>query len=272
VGATILTRHVPDAEMIGLFDSGVGGLTVFLQLRDLVPQADVIYLADRAHAPYGDRSLEEVAAIADACTRHLLDSGAETIVVACNTASAAGLKRLRATYPPIPFVGMEPALKPALSLTRNRIVGVLATAATFQGELFASLNERYGSSIRVVNQPCPGWVELVEAGQVEGAEVEAAVERHLGPVLSQGADTLVLGCTHYPFLRPVIARLAGPQVTIVDPARAVANQVVRVATSPGSRGRTVLHTTDDPETTRATVRSLTGLDLTATAVTLSGYG
>ncbi len=257
--------------MIGLFDSGVGGLTVYRHLRTLLPQADIIYLADRAHAPYGERSLEEVSALARACSRHLLAHGATTTVVACNTASAAALHSLRAEFPESAFVGMEPALKPAVSATRRGIVAVLATSSTFQGELFASLHQRYATEVAVINQACPGWAQLVEAGEVEGPAVEAAVARHLQPVLTAGADTLVLGCTHYPFLRPVIERLAGPDVTIIDPAPAVAAQAARVAQSPGLGGTTLLHTTGAADSTARLVEYLTRLRLPAVTVTLPGY-
>ena len=257
--------------MIGIFDSGVGGLTVLQAVRQLLPQADLTYLADRGHAPYGERTLYEVAAIAAACTDHLLRVGATTIVVACNTASAAGLRQLREEFPGIPFVGMEPALKPAANATRNGIVGVLATAATFQGELFASLYERFASDLTVVNRACAGWAQMVEDGLIDGPEVEAAIAHHLDPVLVAGVDTLVLGCTHYPFLAPVISRQAGSEVTVIDPSMAVAAQVARVATHPGT-GSTVLHTTGDAKDTRDVIALLTGLDLPATNVTLDPHG
>ena len=256
--------------MIGIFDSGVGGLTVYRHLRELIPQADVVYLADQKHAPYGERSLGEVAAIARACVGHLSTEGATSIVVACNTASAAALHRLRAEMPAYTFVGMEPALKPAAALTKSGVVGVLATQATFQGELFASLRERFAASVEVVDQPCPGWAQLVEAGQVDGPEVEEAVARHLKPVLARGADILVLGCTHYPFLRPVIERLAGPEVTIIDPAPAVAAQTLRVATNLGDAATTHLHTTGDPAAASRLVARLTGWRWGAKSVTLPG--
>lgn len=257
--------------MIGVFDSGVGGLSVLTEIRRLLPEPDVVYLADRANAPYGQRSLEEVRGFAEACTRHLLDLGAELIVVACNTASAAALHHLRAINPMVPFVGMEPAVKPAAEVTRSRVVGVLATAATFQGELFASVVGRFAEGVTVINQACPGWADLVETGVTTGPVAEAAVARHLDPVLAAGADTLVLGCTHYPFLRPLISTRAGAQVAIIDPAGAVARQVVALTgrmVATGGGGGLRLLTTGHPGTTRNTVRELTGIDLPVTAVTL----
>jgi glutamate racemase len=241
---------------------------VYSEIRRLLPDADVVYLADRGHAPYGNRSLAEVGAIAAACTTHLLNRGASTVVVACHTASAAALHSLRVQFPAVPFVGMEPALKPAAAMTRSGVVGVLATAATFQGELFASLVDRYAAGLEVITRACPGWAEMVENGVVEGDVAMREVNRYLSPVLDRGADTLVLGCTHYPFLKSTITAIAGPQRPIIDPAAAVAAQVVRVAVDPGASGRTTLHTTGDPVATRDIVSRLTGLDLGVEAVTL----
>lgn len=254
--------------MIGIFDSGVGGLTVYQEVRRRLPRAEIVYLADRGNAPYGNRSLAEVGAIAAACTTHLLNLGASIVVVACNTASAAALHPLRAQFRGVPFVGMEPALKPAAAMTRSGVVGVLATAATFQGELFASLLDRYASGLEVITQACAGWAEMVEAGVVEGDVATSEVNRFLSPVLDRGADTLVLGCTHYPFLQNTIAAIAGPQRPIIDPAGAVAAQVARVATYPGDNGQTTLLSTGDPIATGALVSRLTGLDLGVEAVTL----
>lgn len=258
--------------VIGVFDSGVGGLSVLSEIRRLLPRPDIIYLADRANAPYGQRSLEEVRGLAEACTAHLLGLGAGMIVVACNTASAAALLHLRSIHPGVPFVGMEPAVKPAADLTRSKVVGVLATAATFQGELFASVVGRFADGVTVVNQACPGWADLVETGVTSGPVAEAAVAHHLDPVLEAGADTLVLGCTHYPFLRHLIAARAGAQVAIVDPARAVARRVATLAgesTGPSETGGLRLMTTGNRADTENIMRELTGIDRPVTAVTLA---
>jgi glutamate racemase len=233
-----------------------------------MPRAEIVYLADRGNAPYGERSLAEVGTIAAACTRHLLALGATTVVVACNTASAAALHPLRAQFPGVPFVGMEPALKPAAAMTRSGVVGVLATAATFQGELFASLLDRYAAGLEVITQACAGWAEMVERGVVEGDVATQEVKRYLLPVLDRGTDTLVLGCTHYPFLQNTITAIAGPQRPIIDPAPAVAAQVARVAADPGHNTRTTIHSTGDPIATRAIISTLTGMDLEVEAVTL----
>jgi glutamate racemase len=257
---------------IGVFDSGVGGLSVLTEIHRLLPQADLTYLADRANAPYGQRSLEEVRRLAETCTDHLLESGMELIVVACNTASAAALNHLRSVHAEVPFVGMEPALKPAVALTRSNVIGILATTATFQGELFASLVGRFADGVTLVNQACPGWAELVEAGAVAGTDAESAVARYLDPVLTAGADTLVLGCTHYPFLRHLIEARSGPHVAIVDPSPAVARQVAAVwgdiPRDDGS-GRLRLLTTGDAGDTETVVRHLTGIREPVTAVTLA---
>jgi glutamate racemase len=264
--------------VIGVFDSGVGGLSVLGEIRRLLPGSDLTYLADHANSPYGQRSLVEVRALAEACTAHLLHEGAGLIVVACNTASAAALHHLRSIHPGVPFVGMEPAVKPAAALTRSRVIGVLATAATFQGELFASVVGRFADGVVVINQACPGWADLVETGVTSGPAAEAAVARHLDPVLAAGADTLVLGCTHYPFLRHLIAERAGPSVVIVDPTPAVARQVAVMAArftkvlaiGEDGAGDLRLLTTGNAADTGKRMRELTGMDRPVTAVTLEG--
>jgi glutamate racemase len=256
--------------MIGVFDSGVGGLSVLTEMRRLLPEMDVTYLADRANSPYGQRSLQEVRVLSEACTTHLLDLGMDLVVVACNTASAAALHHLRSIHPGVPFVGMEPAVKPAAALTRSRVIGVLATPATFQGELFASVVGRFTAGVTVINQECPGWADLVESGVVSGPAAEAAVAEHLDPVLAAGADTLVLGCTHYPFLRHLIAQRAGGHVVIVDPARGVARQIVAVAGDQvrSGGGRTRLLTTGNAAEAETIIRKLSGIDHPVAAVTL----
>ncbi|HRE29622.1 MAG TPA: glutamate racemase, partial [Anaerolineales bacterium] len=184
--------------MLGVFDSGVGGLSVVRHLLRALPEAGVVYVADTAHVPYGPRSLAEVRAFSHAITRYLLDLGASEIVVACNTASAAALKSLRESFPGVPFVGMEPAVKPAAEQTHSGVVGVLATPATFQGELFASVVERFARDVRVLRQTCPGLVEQIEAGRLDTPDTEALLRGWLEPMLQEGIDALVLGCTHYP--------------------------------------------------------------------------
>lgn len=233
--------------MIGVFDSGVGGLGVLSHLRRLAPSVDLVYVADHSHAPYGPKTLAEVAARSEAIAGWLIEQGCDVVTIACNTASAAALHRLRATYPGTLFVGMEPAIKPAAATTGTGNVGVVATAATFQGELFASVMERYGSEVEVVTAACPTWVDLVETGRTDGPDTEFQVRRCLEPMLRAGVDVIVLACTHYPALIPVIARVMGPGVEIIDPAPAVARQAARLGGPKGAgSGRTRLVSTADP--------------------------
>jgi glutamate racemase len=228
--------------MIGVFDSGVGGLAVLREIRLLLPDADLTYLADQAHMPYGPRGIDDVRVLATAAVRRLVDRGAATVVVACNTASAAALGHLRREFA-VPIVGMEPAVKPAAAVTRSGKVVVLATVTTFQGSVFDDLVGRFAPGIEVIAHPCPGWAAAVEESWPDGST--AAVAEHLRAVLEAGADTIVLACTHYSFLDDVIAQVAGPGVTLIDPAAAVARQVARVASHDGA-GTTTYLTTGDP--------------------------
>ena len=221
------------AAPVGIFDSGVGGLSVMREMMRQHPGQPLLYLADQAHVPYGVRGLEEIRRLSEAIARFLLASGACMVVVACNAASAAALRGLRERFPDVPFVGMEPAVKPASAQTHCGHVGVIATAATFQGELFSSLVDRYSSGVTVHTQACPELVPLVEAGELSSARTRQALQRYLSPLLAAGIDQLVLGCTHYPFLRPLIEEMAGPAVTIIDPAPAVARQAGRVLAQHG---------------------------------------
>lgn len=210
--------------MIGIFDSGVGGLSVFRHIQQLLPEVDLIYLADQAHLPYGLRPAGQIEQFSEAITRFLLSQGAELIVVACNRATAAALNHLRATFPNVPFVGTEPAVKPAAQHTKSGKVGVLATIGTFESQRYASLMARFAANVVMLENPCLGLVELVEAGQLDSPETEALLRRCVDPMLAAGVDTIVLGCTHYPFIIPLLARIAGRDITIIDPAPAVARQ------------------------------------------------
>jgi glutamate racemase len=252
---------------IGIFDSGVGGLSVLRAIRAELPEQPVIYLADQAHVPYGPRQMEEVRCFSEAITRYLLDQGARLIVVACNAASAASLHYLREVFPEVPFVGMEPAVKPAAEITHSGVVGVLATPATFQGELYASVIERFAQGVTVLQDTCPGLVAQIEAGNFEGAETRQILEAALHPMLEQGIDTIVLGCTHYPFVIPLIQEIAGPGVRVIDPAPAVARQARRLLEAnclvapPASRapaGAVRYLTTGDPQALQRLLPLLTG--------------
>lgn len=213
---------------IGVFDSGVGGLSVLRAIRGLLPAQPVIYLADQAHVPYGPRPLSEVRAFSQEIAGFLLTHGAQLIVVACNTASAAALQHLRALYPEVPFVGMEPAVKPAAETTQSGRVGVLATPATFQGALYASVVERFAAGVRIYTETCPGLVAEIEAGRLDGPTARQILETALAPMLAAGIDTIVLGCTHYPYAIPLIQEISGPGVRVIDPAPAVARQTLRL--------------------------------------------
>jgi glutamate racemase len=218
---------------VGIFDSGVGGLSVLRAIRQQLPSQPLLYFADQAHVPYGPRPLDQVRMFAESITRFLLNHGARMIVVACNAASAAALHPLREVFTTIPFVGMEPAVKPAAEYTRSGVVGVLATPATFQGELYASVVERFGRNVVLLQDTCPGLVNEIEAGRLDSAATRQILELALRPMLARKIDTVVLGCTHYPFVIPVIQQIVGDAVRVIDPAPAVARQAGRLLTERG---------------------------------------
>jgi len=215
-------------QPIGVFDSGVGGLSVLRAMRQLMPEEPVIYFGDQGHVPYGPRPMQQVRDFSEGITRFLLNQGTKLIVVACNTASAAALHYLRDKFPHISFVGMEPAVKPAAEHTQSGLVGVLATPATFQGALYASVLERFANGVQVLQHTCPGLVGQIEKGDLEGDDTRAILEDALRPMLDRGIDTVVLGCTHYPFVIPLIEQIVGASVRVIDPAPAVAKQAKRL--------------------------------------------
>lgn len=219
---------------IGVFDSGLGGLSVLHEMRKLMPSEDFVYVADSGHVPYGDKTPEY---INDRCVRIgelLAGHQAKAIVIACNTASANGIMPLRNRWPNIPVIGMEPAVKPATAATKSQVVGVLATVGTLKSARFAALLDRFASSVEVVMQPAPGLVECVERGDLDGVDTRNLVASFVNPLLAKKVDVIVLGCTHYPFLRKVIADIAGPKVTLIDTGAAVARQVMRKLTENNS--------------------------------------
>jgi len=211
---------------IGVFDSGVGGLSVLRAIRDELPAESLLYVADSGYAPYGDRDADFIADRATKVTELLLEYGVKTVVVACNTATVVAIEKLR-SWCPVPVVAMEPAIKPAAQRTRSGVVGVLATSQTLASPSVARLCAAHGKNIEILLQPCPGLVEQVEKAELTSDTSRALLIRYISPLLEAGADTLVLGCTHYPFLNKLIREIAGPDVAIVDPATAVAKEVAR---------------------------------------------
>lgn len=212
---------------IGIFDSGLGGLSVWKEIVSLLPEVPLVYVADSGRCPYGSQPVEDIQAYSREITEFLISQGCELIVIACNTATAAAIKGLRAEFD-LPFVGMEPAIKPAAQATLSKVVGILATAGTFRGQHFQRAREQYAANTELILQVGHGLVEFVENGQLDGPEVESALRSFLEPMVEAGADQIVLGCSHYPFLRPMMEGIVGNQVTIIDPAPAVAEQTVRL--------------------------------------------
>lgn len=261
---------------IGVFDSGVGGLSVLREINRLLPQESTIYCADQANVPYGSRTLDEVRQLAIGITRLLLQQACKLVVVACNTASAAALHQLRELFPDTPFVGMEPAVKPAAQSTLSRKVGVLATPATFQGELFASVVERFASDVELAEVVLPDLVAQIEQGLLEDRKTRSILVRHLSPLARDGVDTLVLACTHYAFVIPLIEELMGPSVQVIDPAPAVARQTARLVethqlgAAPGKSTANRYLTSGDAVALQRTVARLLGREVAAEAAGWDG--
>jgi glutamate racemase len=215
---------------IGVFDSGVGGLWILKHLQQEIPGYNYIFFGDQGHVPYGVKSLEEIRNYSEEITNFLINKGCKIIVIACNTASAAALKYLREEFPNILFVGMEPAIKKAVETTVTGSIGVLATPATFQGELYNSVVERFGKDVEIYKDTCLGLVEQIEKGNFEGKETHVILERALRPMLENGIDTVVLGCTHYPFVIPQIREIVGNEINVIDPTGAIVRQVAHMLT------------------------------------------
>ena len=221
---------------IGIFDSGVGGLSVMQAIRTRLPHAELLYAADTAYAPYGDRSEEFLCDRSERIARFLCDQGAQMIVVACNTATAAAVARLRAASPTLPLVGVEPGVKPAVALSAARRIGVLATTRTLASEKFRKLAEAHADGATLVLQPCPGLADAIEAADARGSGLDVLVERYCAPLRDAGVDVAVLGCTHYVFARDLFER-ALPGVQLVDTAEAIARQTARFAGELVDRGQ-----------------------------------
>ena len=211
---------------IGVFDSGVGGMSVLQAIRGELPDEHLLYVADSRHAPYGDRPAAFITDRTNAIAGFLVASRAKAIVVACNTASAVAIEQLR-SWCPVPVVAIEPAIKPAVGSTRSGVVGVLATSRTIASAAVARLCQQHGTSARIILTACPGLVECVERGELSGEATRSLLVDYLAPLLDAGADTLVLGCTHYSFLGALVRDIVGPHVCIIDPAAAVARELAR---------------------------------------------
>ena len=251
---------------IGIFDSGVGGLSVLRAIREQMPEESFIYVGDQGHVPYGPRSMEQIQNFSEGITNFLLEQEAKIIVVACNTASAAALKSLRVKFPGVQFVGMEPAVKPAAEHTQTGKVGVLATPATFQGALYASVVERFANGVELFQNTCNGLVQQIEQGNLVGQETRKILENALLRMLEKNIDTVVLGCTHYPFVIPLIQQIVGDTVRVIDPAPAIAKQVRRLLEARGMRstsrsnGDIKFYTSGEPERFRSVLQVLLGMN------------
>jgi glutamate racemase len=257
----------PRSRPIGIFDSGVGGLSVLREVRRELPHEDVLYVADSGHAPYGDKPAAEIDRRAEAIVGFLIGQGAKAIVVACNTATGVSVDRLRERWP-MPIVGIEPAIKPAAAATKSGVVGVLATSQTIASARFSKLVETFAGGATILSQPCPGLVEQVEEGDLAGPVTAQLVESYVRPLLDRGADTLVLGCTHYPFVADVIAAVAGPGVAVIDPSAAVARELrrrleqARLTTPAETTGSVRFWTGGPPDHLRDVARRV-GMDVTS---------
>lgn len=211
---------------VGIFDSGIGGISIAKRIRELLPHEDILYVADSLHAPYGEKSKDYITQRASAIVQFMLKNNAKAVVVACNTATVSSIQKLRAEYK-IPIVGVEPGVKPAAFCTKTGVVGVMATTQTLNSTSFSDLSKSFSSNATIEVQPCPGLVEQVEALSFETDTTEHLVRQHVSSLLSRGADNIVLGCTHYSFLAPVIRKIAGPDIEIIETDMAVARETMR---------------------------------------------
>lgn len=240
------------APGIGIFDSGIGGLTIAAAIRQALPAERLLYFGDNAHVPYGERTAGEILAFSTAITEALLAKGCRSIVIACNTASSAALGPLRQQFPTVPIVGMEPAVKPAVVHTRTGVVGVLATRATVEGRALADVVERFGQGVEVIQQACTGLARHIDTGHFDDPELEALLRGWIEPMLARNIDALVLGCTHYPLVRPLIEKIAGPGVRVIEPSEAIARRLGQLLAQhglhadAGAEGSLTCWTTGEP--------------------------
>jgi glutamate racemase len=249
-----------------MFDSGVGGLSVLREIRAALPDESIYYVADSGNAPWGDKTLAFVRERGLKIGRFLVGQGVKAIVIGSNTGTAGSAEALRSNLT-IPVVGIEPGVKPAVAATKSHVVGALVPAAMGSSDRMASLLDRFGSDVKVITQPVPGLVEHVEAADLDGAELRRMVEGYVQPLLDAGADTIVLGSTHYVFLKPLIAEVAGPGVTLIETGAAVARQLKRVleerglAAGSGSRREERFWTSGDPTTAQRVISALLGREV-----------
>lgn len=220
---------------VGIFDSGVGGLSVAREIRRALPAEDLVYVADTAYCPYGDRDVEEVRQRALAVGRHLQGAGAKVVIVACNTATGAALEALREALT-VPVIGLEPAVKTGVARTRNKRVAVMATVGTLRSERYARLVREHGDGVAVLAQPCPGLADLIEQGHFDDEVLAARIAELTRPIREAQADTVVLGCTHYLFVEDAVRRALGPDVQIVDSGPAIARRLAQVMKAGGLEG------------------------------------
>lgn len=262
----MMTRQHKHQGPLGVFDSGVGGLSVLREVRRQLPNEDLIYIADQEHVPYGSRSREDVYRFSDGIVRYLIKQQTKLVIIACNTASAVALKQLRKKYPSLPFVGMEPAVKPAAAETSTGVVGVLATPSTFEGDLYASTVERFARGVKILQDTCPGLVKQIEKGKINSPKTKQILQRALLPMLEEGVDEIVMGCTHYPFVIPLIKEIVGDEVDVIDPAPAVARQAERLLTEYDlqkgghDKGKAFFYTTGETKSFDLLVNLLLGLE------------
>lgn len=260
---------------IGIFDSGIGGLSIFAEVREQLPDEDLIYLADTEFLPYGEKSPEQILQRSEQITQRLIKQDCKALIVACNTATSAAIAQLRRDYD-IPIIGVEPAVKPAVTQSKSGVVGVLATSGTLKGEKFALLKNQHIGSADILVQPCPGLVELIETGNLDHPALRELITGFLAPLLEKGADTIVLGCTHYPMVKSLIAELAGPGVTVIDPSEAVARELRRrlteanLRTSQNTTGSTCFYTSADNPNMESFIKARWNAPLTRISVPTTG--
>ena len=250
-------------QAIGVMDSGVGGISVLKHIHALLPHEGLVYIADSKHAPYGNKTADEITARCFEIADFLITKDVKALVVACNTATAAAIDAMRKRYT-LPIIGMEPAVKPAAEASKNGVIGVLATVGTLKSAQFAALLESYGRNVKVVTQACVGLVECIERGELDMPETKSLIRQYCLPLLDEGADTIVLGCTHYPFVKDAIREVVGESVTLIDTGAAVANQLKRQLEEKGllstsmQKAEVNFWTNSESETAKQVIEALWG--------------